>query len=256
LKSISLNPDNFATPMAASIGDIVSLSILAFITSILYKNKGETVVFAQTLDKKLSSRFLYLGDIRCDKLLRGGFAFVDTSRVTKSVHTTCAEKWLDSSSFSTCYQRVKFRKVSFYLCLPEADLLFFLRRLSGLLLGRAVTEFSGFVVFQPIINGVGGNLVSVQACKISTLLNQATLPGIIPSFTRIFELPWLTLFKGTPYANSARILILMSIPGQVMFVYIADFLHTWSVTIGAPFVFSYLFVSLMQVSTLSWQKIL
>jgi solute carrier family 41 len=123
------------------------------------------------------------------------------------------------------------------------------------LLGRAVTEFSGFVVFQPIINGVGGNLVSVQACKISTLLYQATIPGIIPSFTKIFELPWRALFTGTPYANSARILILMSIPGQVLFVYIADFLHMWSVTIGAPFVFSYLFVSLTQVSSWSTQSV-
>lgn len=49
--------------------------------------------------------------------------------------------------------------------------------------------FTGFVVFQPIINGIGGNLVSVQASKISTFLHQSTIPGIIPPHTKIFENP-------------------------------------------------------------------
>lgn len=33
-----MNPDNLATPLAASIGDVVSLSILSFIASVLYEN--------------------------------------------------------------------------------------------------------------------------------------------------------------------------------------------------------------------------
>lgn len=33
-----LNPDNLATPLAASIGDVVSISLLSFIASILYNN--------------------------------------------------------------------------------------------------------------------------------------------------------------------------------------------------------------------------
>lgn len=35
-----MNPDNLATPLAASIGDVVSLSILSFIASLLYENIG------------------------------------------------------------------------------------------------------------------------------------------------------------------------------------------------------------------------
>ena len=31
-----LNPDNLATPLAASIGDVVSISLLSFIASILF----------------------------------------------------------------------------------------------------------------------------------------------------------------------------------------------------------------------------
>lgn len=116
------------------------------------------------------------------------------------------------------------------------------------MLERAVGEFSGFVVFQPIINGIGGNLVSVQASKISTMLHQSSLPGIIPPHGKIFEMPWRALFHGTPYARTARILILMSIPGQILFIFVADWIHMSSSTIGAPFVLSYMTVSLIQVS--------
>jgi solute carrier family 41 len=120
--------------------------------------------------------------------------------------------------------------------------------MGGLVLERAVTEFSGFVVFQPIINGIGGNLVSVQASKISTMLHQSSIPGILPPHGKIFELPWRAIIYGTPYAKSAIILILMSIPGQVLFVFAADYIHmSGQTTIGAPFALSYLTVGLIQV---------
>lgn len=112
----------------------------------------------------------------------------------------------------------------------------------------AVEEFSGFVVFQPIINGIGGNLVSVQASKISTSLHQTSPPGIIPPGSRIFESPIKALITGTRFARSARVLILMSIPGQVLFIFAADFIHVSASTIGAPFVFSFITASLIQVS--------
>lgn len=123
--------------------------------------------------------------------------------------------------------------------------------MGGLVLERAVGEFAGFVVFQPIINGIGGNLVSVQSSKISTMLHQSSLPGILPPHGKIFELPWRALFHGTPYAKSARILISMSIPGQILFIIIADYIHMSRSTIGAPFIFSYMTVSLVQVKELT-----
>lgn len=38
-----MNPDNLATPLAASIGDVVSLSVLSFIASKLFEYIGECV---------------------------------------------------------------------------------------------------------------------------------------------------------------------------------------------------------------------
>lgn len=42
-RKFKMNPDNLATPFAASIGDIVSLSVLSFIASILYDNLGKLI---------------------------------------------------------------------------------------------------------------------------------------------------------------------------------------------------------------------
>ena len=41
----------------------------------------------------------------------------------------------------------------------------------GLILDNAVAKFKGIAVFQPVFNGVGGNLVAVQASRISTYLH-------------------------------------------------------------------------------------
>lgn len=145
--------------------------------------------------------------------------------------------------------------------------------MGGLVLDAAVRIYSGFVVFQPIINGIGGNLVSVQASKISTMLHQSSIIGIIPPHAKIFEMPWRALFHGgksqhwnskeelnlnplpsflsaIPYAKTARILILMSIPGQILFIFAADYMHMYMSTIGVAFVLSYLFVSLIQIMIL------
>lgn len=69
-------------------------------------------------------------------------------------------------------------------------------RMGGLVLDAAVNVYKGFVVFQPIINGIGGNLVSVQASKISTMLHQSSIIGIVPPHSTICESPWRALVNG------------------------------------------------------------
>lgn len=125
----------------------------------------------------------------------------------------------------------------------------FISGLGGLVLDSTIGKFSGFVVFQPIINGIGGNLVSVQASKISTMLHQSSILGIIPPYTKIVESPFRALIKGVPYAKTARILLLMTIPALI-FIFVADVIHTNQITIGIVFTLIYWFVSLLQVSLL------
>lgn len=68
--------------------------------------------------------------------------------------------------------------------------------MGGLVLDAVVDVFKGFVVFQPIINGIGGNLVSVQASRISTMLHQSSIKGILPPHAKICETPWRALVRG------------------------------------------------------------
>ena len=43
-----------------------------------------------------------------------------------------------------------------------------------------MSAYEGVAVFQPVINGVGGNLVAVQASRISTELHRSGRPGQPP----------------------------------------------------------------------------
>lgn len=40
-----------------------------------------------------------------------------------------------------------------------------------------MNKFYGIAVFNPVMNGVGGNLVAVQASRLSTALHQLGKPG-------------------------------------------------------------------------------
>lgn len=40
-QKVGVNPDNIATPIAASLGDLITMSILAFVSSFFYKHKGK-----------------------------------------------------------------------------------------------------------------------------------------------------------------------------------------------------------------------
>ena len=52
----------------------------------------------------------------------------------------------------------------------------------GLILDRAVDSFKRIAVFSPVMNGAGGNLVAIQASRMTTYLNKATnsLYGVFP----------------------------------------------------------------------------
>ncbi|KAH8416410.1 hypothetical protein KR222_002808, partial [Zaprionus bogoriensis] len=207
----NLNPDNLATPLAASIGDVVSISLLSFIASLLYEH----------IKTHLWITFIV---VTCYLVLLPMWVVI----VLKNEYTRPVLKsgWVPVLSA---------------LCISG---------LGGLVLDAAVEVFNGFVVFQPIINGIGGNLVSVQASKISTMLHQSSIIGIIPPHTKVVEWPWRALFKGVPYAKTARILIAMSIPGNILFIFAADYINMNTTTVTWVFMLSYLVASLIQVMLL------
>lgn len=139
-----------------------------------------------------------------------------------------------------------------------------------------VSTYRGLAVFQPVINGVGGNLVSVQSSRLSTELHKQTTLGTLPPDVKIMVSP-ITAFcskskifkkkKKIPslpfpfsqisnnfynfpdaYALTARVLMSLVVPGHLVFIYTISWVQRGEVVLTWPFVTSYLFVSLIQVS--------
>ncbi|XP_049805199.1 solute carrier family 41 member 2-like [Schistocerca nitens] len=206
-----MNPDNLATPLAASIGDIVSLTLLANFASIFYEVHDVSPWVSATV-----VAFYLL-------LLPVWIYVVYRNKYTKPV---LYSGWV-----------------------PVLGALL-ISGFGGIVMNSVYQMFNGFVVFQPIINGIGGNLVSVQASRISTMLHKTSLKGIIPPHTKLWVWPWSALFKGLPHAATARLLILLAVIGQSIFVFIADFFHAGETTIDYRFALTYIFASLLQVMLL------
>ncbi|KAH1023154.1 hypothetical protein HUJ04_012412 [Dendroctonus ponderosae] len=169
---IKLNPDNLATPLAASIGDVVSLLVLSSWAKLLYSIRGWTPVLSAL----------------------------------------------------------------------------FISGASGLVLDKAANRFPSFSTFSPIINGIGGNLVSVHASRTSTMLHKTSIKGVIPPHTKQWVAPWTALISGVFPAKTARLLLAMSVPGQIVFLLSADLIYNGGTLVARwPFILSYLTVSIIQL---------
>ena len=128
-----VNPDNVATPIAASLGDLITLSMLAGIARYLF-----TYTESQNRWPSLIIIIFYI------LVTPICIYFAKKNQVTQQVLYTGWTPVLVAMTISS---------------------------LGGLILDSAVNKFNGIAVFQPVFNGVGGNLVAVQASRISTYLH-------------------------------------------------------------------------------------
>lgn len=206
-----VNPDNVATPLAASIGDIVSNSVLAVTAQYMYEQ------IQTSLWQPIVIICVYCS------LLPVWVFIVYRNKHTKPVLTT---GWT-----------------------PVISALF-ISGIGGIVLDQAVDRFTGYEVFQPIVNGIGGNLVCVQSSRLATHLHQTAIPGVLPEGSRLLEWPWKTLFIGTAAAKVARMLLVLAVFGQIIFMIVADWLYMGYVSIGVAFGITYLICSLLQVMVL------
>lgn len=161
--------------------------------------------------------------------------------------------------------------------------------MGGLILDFAVQTFRGVAVFQPVMNGrecisiawinrfrshtgVGGNLVAIQASRLSTALHQQGKPGefrskekhyvstICPNPFKVFcsggtndELSaWksISCFLLENTSSTTRVLLLMAIPGHLTFVFLIWGLASDYTQLSFLFIFLYLTAALIQVKIL------
>ncbi|KAM6343892.1 solute carrier family 41 member 3 isoform 4-T5 [Alca torda] len=125
--------------------------------------------------------------------------------------------------------------------------------IGGLILDKTVTDpnFEGMAVFTPVINGVGGNLVAIQASRISTFLHFWSMPGVLPyKMRQNWPNPCTTFFSSEVNSKSARVLFLLVIPGHLVFLYTIHLLQGGHTSLSFTFVMFYLTAALLQVGIL------
>ncbi|XP_030417458.1 solute carrier family 41 member 1 isoform X2 [Gopherus evgoodei] len=120
----------------------------------------------------------------------------------------------------------------------------------GLILDKTVSDpnFAGIAVFTPVINGVGGNLVAVQASRISTYLHMNGIPGESSEMApHKCPTPCSTFFSSDVNSRSARVLFLLVVPGHLVFLYTISSMQGGHTTLTLIFVVFYMTAALLQV---------
>ncbi|XP_068997588.1 solute carrier family 41 member 3-like isoform X3 [Embiotoca jacksoni] len=212
-RKVGINPDNVATPIAASLGDLITLSLLAGVGSTLYEYKD----------------IWYLSPLVILVFLAMIPLWVVVARQSPQIREVLRSGWqpvivaMSISSFG------------------------------GLILDKTVSDpnFQGMAVFTPVINGVGGNLVAIQASRISTYLHFWSIPGVLPyKMRQHWPNPCITFLSSGVNSRSARVLLMLVIPGHLVFLYAISLLQGEEAPITIAFTVCYLSAALLQVAIL------
>ncbi|XP_021550747.1 solute carrier family 41 member 3 isoform X1 [Neomonachus schauinslandi] len=212
-RKLGLNPDNIATPIAASLGDLTTLSLLAFVSSFFYKYKDNR----------------YLTSLVCI-----GFMALIPVWVLIAKQNPPIMKILKFGWFPIILAMV-------------------ISSFGGLILNKTISkqQYQGMAIFTPIICGVGGNLVAIQTSRISTYLHMWSTPGVLPLWMKQFwPNPCSTFCTSEINSISARVLLFLVVPGHLIFFYIIYLLEGHLVPDSKIFVVFYLLASLIQVTIL------
>ncbi|XP_020285388.1 solute carrier family 41 member 1-like [Pseudomyrmex gracilis] len=206
-RQMNINPDNVATPIAASLGDLTTLALLSWIASMLYNAIDHAPWIAPTLITFCAIATPVWGYIAA----RNPF----TKEVLDYGWTPVISAMLISS-------------------------------LGGLILDYTISSYKGIAVFQLVINGVGGNLVAVQASRISTSLHKNCHTGVQNNLNVCIS-PFHAFFAKGGHARTARVLLMMVIPGHLIFSYTISYLQAGHTSFTPIFITIYLIAAMLQV---------
>lgn len=129
---LKVNPDNIATPIAASLGDLVTLAILSSI---------------------------------------GTFFFIFKSYYW--IHILFIIAFIISIPFLVKYcNKNEYVKETLKHGWAPVIVAMVISSLAGVVLEIALKYYNGIAIYQPVVNGVGGNLVGIFASRLSTSLHK------------------------------------------------------------------------------------
>ncbi|PAV90203.1 hypothetical protein WR25_17248 [Diploscapter pachys] len=207
-----VNPDNITTPLAGTTGDTITLGFFILFGTLINNGKEHNLVlYCILLGLFLLSSFFWM--------------FI-TSRnpLTKQV--------LKSGWFSILTAMV-------------------ISTGGGIIMQNAIKKYPDVGTFQPVINGVGGNLVAVQSSRISTYLHKFATSGQLPENRLLTYLNPVRAFSCQENESVvAVILLLMSIPGPIIFLVLIFAINIGFSTWNWMFFGLYLVIGVVQVSLL------
>ncbi|KAM8883845.1 solute carrier family 41 member 2 [Synchiropus picturatus] len=209
-KKTGINPDNVATPIAASFGDLITLAILAWISQGLYK----------CLDS-----YPYVSSLVCAFFMCLTPLWIVVSSKHPASRTLLYSGW------------------------EPVITAMLISSIGGLILDKTVSDpnLAGIVVYTPVINGIGGNLVAIQSSRISTHLHFHCAPGEVPDEAKGCYYPCRTFFGTGANHRSAQVLLLLVVPGHLIFLYTIHLMKSGHTTLTPIFMSVYLAAALLQV---------
>ncbi|XP_020600481.1 solute carrier family 41 member 1-like isoform X2 [Orbicella faveolata] len=142
-RKCNINPDNVATPIAASLGDLTTLALLSAVSRFLHSCVQDSEAGTHHWITPVISLCFFL-------VLPLWVYITHNNTFTHDVLYTGWTPVLSAMVISST---------------------------GGLILDYAVAKYHGIAVFSPVMNGVGGNLVAVQVSRLSTGLHQHGKPG-------------------------------------------------------------------------------
>jgi solute carrier family 41 len=214
-RRFSINPDNVATPIAASLGDLTTLALLAWSASLLWSDLERERWLAPLI---ITFYILFFTPV-CVFI---AFRCADTRPILSSGWSPVLLAMLVSSG-------------------------------GGLILDYAVTVYPGIAVFQPVMNGVGGNLVAVQASRMSTQLHASAGgqgPGKLAADEPVCVSPLYVVYNGDRHSRTACVLLALVVPGHLIFCYTISYLEAGHTAPSPTFLALYLVAGWLQVALL------
>ncbi|CDW55916.1 solute carrier family 41 [Trichuris trichiura] len=206
-RSLGINPDNVATPLAASFGDLVTMTILAQMSTFFLQVHPKQLWICPTA----VALFLLLTPV--------WLVNVYSNATTKSTLTEGLNAIVCAMLISST---------------------------SGYILGYSIRKFEGICLKTVGPVGLGGNLVAVQASRMSTYLHKHCKPKVLPDYATdgICWKPWHVLFD--PHSVSARALLIFTAPGHLtclLLIYLMGAGHT---STSLQFICAYLTAAFFQ----------
>ncbi|XP_064489715.1 solute carrier family 41 member 3-like isoform X2 [Ornithodoros turicata] len=206
-KKCGRNPDEVAPAIAASFGDLVTLSLFSLCCTLMFYHKVLIVVVTIICYLALPLWvFLARRNPMTTEVLRVGWFPLIVA--------------LCESSFG------------------------------GYILDYSVQRFPGIALHLSSVNAIGGNIAAIFSCTMSTYLNKAVSPGVLPRREPICPGPYSAFFSNKNTGTIAIVLFSIVIPGQIIIATTLKLFRFGHVSMSLKFTFFYVAASLGQVTIL------